>query len=888
MADRAVTVTITARDNFSSVIGKYQQAMGQAGTATKKLGQDSGGLKGGIDQLNSSFNTLFGAGIMGIGLTKVIQLGSEMQQLGAKVNSARSVFDQLTGGVGEAASTLEQLRTATHGTVADLDLMKSANALLLQGLASTNEQAADLTGIAVTLGRAMGEDAGGAVEKFSQLLRNQSIRLLDNFGLSSARVKDRITALMAATEGLSREQAFVQATIEESRLAIGRLGDSAVVAGTATERLGTIIENTYQKASSNVAAGVEGFAYFVTSIIDLANKSQEDAADEAVQQAEDAYTRLSDVWDAMMASRPGEVFNISEVQFFVDALNNLQSGRFTNLEDAADAAARMNGGTRATADQLALIEEISSNIGEATDRRLQVEQEIAKTQQAGYEAAFIASERQFSSDQQRADTLSRQIQAAEESRARITGSMRPRYTSDAMGGLANAQALSSSLGAYNTQSQADQLRAMADEMGRLFELAGQNELVSEGELGRIRDAKDQVESLAAAAQAGADAFANMTLPEAFGQGGGGMQGEINQAVINQMQAAGATPEQIAAFQRTGALASGQETQASLGFSEQIAPLLARAATELGPEVGAALTEAVTNYLQSSALGGETPTTAGMMAALTGAGLELGTGTGSGGRQFNVRPGDTVSGLAAQLGMTQDQIMAAAGITNPRLLQPGTYGANGALGYNFSGGQAGLVGGAQNFTPAPQGAYLPGYAMPYGPTEAAGIASQSQYDQRVAMDQYMRTQRGIGIPSSEQAGGMGGYADYSQMATSTGEISDDYNSIATDAETTSAAISTTLGYAESWRAAQALINSDVQEVTDNLAILTSNVQQVEVSVNLTGDIEMLKALLNGDLEASVGVTADAGGAAKATMAATTRDNYGTPPGVDPRVVGPHGL
>jgi len=822
MATREISIKISAVDNYSSVIKKYEQQVGHAATETKQMGAASQQTQGLMAGLKGAAVAVGGAFVaMQIGQTAL-----EMVDLGRKGLQTRGVFEALSGGVGEAASNLEMMRRATNNTVTDMQLMSSASQMMQMGIAETGDEAARLSAMATTLGRAMGFAAEEANSSFSLMLSNTSIARLDTFGISSSRVREEMARLQSTFQGMDRSEAFKLAVLSQGQEAMARVEDTAAATGTAVDRLEVSFANWWGDASERVAEFAINLAGGVEDVAHAVQDFQDQLGADAAAEAEAAYTRLSDVWDAMIAARPGEVFNVQEVQFFVDALNNLQSGRFTNLEDAADAAARMNGGTRATADQLALIERLSSNIGEATDHRLQVEQEIAKVQQAGYTAAFVASERQFTTDQRRADTLRRQIQAAQESQARITGSMRPGYLGEALRGVSAAETAGAGMGQFVDPGQAATLASMAAEMSHLYDLASQNDMLSSGELDRIGQARDRVQELADAAQRGADAFANMTLPQAFGQGSGGMQGEINQAVINQMQAAGASPEQIAAFTRTGALASGQETQASLAFSEQIAPLIAQATTELGPQVGAALTEAVTNYLQSNP---GAATQAGMMGALTGAGLQVGTG-GAGGRAITVRPGDTVSGLAAQYGISQDQVMAATGTTNPRLLQPGSYGAaGGSLGFDFSGGAAG-----------------------------AG----------------------------------GGYADYSQMATSTGEISDDYSSIATDSAATSEAIANSLSYTEQWRSAQELVSSDIQEATDNLAILTSNVQQVEVAINFTGDLDVLKALMNGDLSASATVNVDGGGGSTAgtvnAIKAATRDNYGTPPGVDRRVVGPNGL
>jgi hypothetical protein len=63
----------------------------------------------------------------------------------------------------------------------------------------------------------LGDKTMGVTDRmayFNAMLANQSIERLDTFGISSGRVRQRIEEQMAATAGLSREQAFVNAVME--------------------------------------------------------------------------------------------------------------------------------------------------------------------------------------------------------------------------------------------------------------------------------------------------------------------------------------------------------------------------------------------------------------------------------------------------------------------------------------------------------------------------------------------------------------------------------------------------------------------------------------------------------------------------------------------------
>jgi hypothetical protein len=110
--------------------------------------------------------------------------------------------------------------------VTDIELMSANSRFLSMGLADSADEAANLSRIAVTLGGAMGKEAGPAMEEFALLMANQSIPRLDTFGISAGKVRQRIKDLQAATPGLSRETAFMTATMEEAAVAMEKVGNA--------------------------------------------------------------------------------------------------------------------------------------------------------------------------------------------------------------------------------------------------------------------------------------------------------------------------------------------------------------------------------------------------------------------------------------------------------------------------------------------------------------------------------------------------------------------------------------------------------------------------------------------------------------------------------------
>lgn len=154
----------------------------------------------------------------------VAQQGMALAQLGAQSERVEFRFKKFAGTIGSSEELLVAFNKGSAGAVDQMTAMNSAALLVQQGLVTNNAEMEKTVEMATRLGdQTLG--ATHRLEFFSQLLKNQSIRLLDNFGISSGRVRTRIKELQEATAGLSREEAFRIATFEEGQKALDVLGE---------------------------------------------------------------------------------------------------------------------------------------------------------------------------------------------------------------------------------------------------------------------------------------------------------------------------------------------------------------------------------------------------------------------------------------------------------------------------------------------------------------------------------------------------------------------------------------------------------------------------------------------------------------------------------------
>lgn len=231
MPARVIEVIVLGKDQASSVLGKV-------GGAVSGLGSVAAGVATGGLALAAAAVVGLGAAAVGatVGITKLAFAAAE-------VEGTRQTFEALTDDLGGSKMALEALEEATRGMVSETDLMAASNKFLAMGLSESIEETAELSEMATQLGMAMGEDATASMENFALMMANQSIPRLDSFGISSSVVRERIKELQAATEGLSREEAFKIAVMEQGRVAMEKVGEQGESATATTLRWKAAIDD---------------------------------------------------------------------------------------------------------------------------------------------------------------------------------------------------------------------------------------------------------------------------------------------------------------------------------------------------------------------------------------------------------------------------------------------------------------------------------------------------------------------------------------------------------------------------------------------------------------------------------------------------------------------
>jgi hypothetical protein len=176
---------------------------------------------------------------------------------GATIEYTAQKFDRLAIAAGSTGDVfLQQLRSATKGTVSDFELLRQGSDLLQLGLASDTKEAVRLSSVMTALGMDTGE--------MTLALANQSKRRLDQLGLSLTKFNEIEAKLKGS--GLSKEQAFKEAflqTAEQTVMVTGNKADSAMAPFMQFQAEGAnVLDNLKQQTSMAISGDVQNFANF--------------------------------------------------------------------------------------------------------------------------------------------------------------------------------------------------------------------------------------------------------------------------------------------------------------------------------------------------------------------------------------------------------------------------------------------------------------------------------------------------------------------------------------------------------------------------------------------------------------------------------------------------
>lgn len=227
--------------------------------------------------------------VAGYGAIEAAQTAVRWSDEAAAAGNATRALSAYTGGLAGAAVASRDVRAALDGGVSGFQATQIATQLAALGIATASDEMAEFARSAALLG------AGrmGAQESIDNILGSMmtgTTDRLDQMGLSTANVRRRQEELLASTQGLSREQAFARAVMDEMSASADKLEAAGVDVATSTDRARSAWADLRVEAGKGIApvieGGAEGLLRLVQGVSEAHNKAW--IASKGIQEAVEA------------------------------------------------------------------------------------------------------------------------------------------------------------------------------------------------------------------------------------------------------------------------------------------------------------------------------------------------------------------------------------------------------------------------------------------------------------------------------------------------------------------------------------------------------------------------------------------------------------------------
>lgn len=213
---------------------------------------------GGIEKAAMGVMGALGLAFGGRELARAV---GDLTMLGAQAQRLDRSFRQVAGS--GADDMLERLRTASRGTITDMDLMLSANRAMMLGVTQSGDEMARLLELAAARGRAMGLSTQQAFDDIVTGLGRGSAQILDNLGIvidSQAAYEAYARSIGKATDALTKQeqvQALTAQVVEQSQDLVAEASrQTASDAMEGIEQVRTAWENLKKEMGLTIAGGL--------------------------------------------------------------------------------------------------------------------------------------------------------------------------------------------------------------------------------------------------------------------------------------------------------------------------------------------------------------------------------------------------------------------------------------------------------------------------------------------------------------------------------------------------------------------------------------------------------------------------------------------------------
>ena len=250
MPTEDIIIRFSVKDDGSPVIERVNQKI-------KQTKQETQALAPGIENARRQMTDFIGenAGLIAVATGAALALRKlyETAREGAEIEYTRIKFERLSQSIGTTSDALlSQLRTATRGTLSDMEAMALAADLLSLGLAKNADEAVRLATVQSGLSMDMNQ--------LVLTLTNQTTMRFDALGVSVDGFDAKVKELKAT--GMDANEAFKEAFLQQAEAQLERVGNAADENIGAFKRLEAQMKNnrdTAKELSAQALAPLVGY-----------------------------------------------------------------------------------------------------------------------------------------------------------------------------------------------------------------------------------------------------------------------------------------------------------------------------------------------------------------------------------------------------------------------------------------------------------------------------------------------------------------------------------------------------------------------------------------------------------------------------------------------------
>ena len=211
------------------------------------------------------------AGAAYFGAQGIINGFKQSIDLATKAENLSTPFENLNKAMGGTSGALSKYRKALDGTVNDVDLMRMANQAMTLGVASSEEEMAQLFDTAQRLGKSLGVDTKDAVDSLVTGMGRQSIMMLDNLGIivSTEKANEDYAASIGKTVSQLTDQekkiAFNNAALDSATEKVAALGDEQLTTSDAIAQMSVASDGMFQSIGEALSPAINTLTGYVKS-----------------------------------------------------------------------------------------------------------------------------------------------------------------------------------------------------------------------------------------------------------------------------------------------------------------------------------------------------------------------------------------------------------------------------------------------------------------------------------------------------------------------------------------------------------------------------------------------------------------------------------------------